>query len=114
MQLYPHTGYYDDRTVTGRRLPKLVSQAELRKRALELAQLRQQYAINPAAVCKKRTHLEESPLPQFAMFFKGGPVYVHTSHDSRKAVLPETVWRRLHILGRRWHHRSSDDDWILV
>eukprot|EP00892_Ulva_mutabilis_P004750 jgi/Ulvmu1/2647/UM014_0099.1 len=68
-------GYYEKRSVTGRRLPKLVSQAELRKRASELTKLRHQHCINPAVPSRATSTKKEVGLPQFAMFFKDGPLY---------------------------------------
>lgn len=72
------TGYYDKRSVTGRRLPKLISQAELRKRASELTKLRHQSCISSAAATRKITTTRDTTMPQFAIFFKDGPLCVNT------------------------------------
>jgi hypothetical protein len=64
-------GYYNKRTVTGRRLPKLVSQASMRERAQELIRLRHQQYINPSAAESKLEAAKTQLAPlEFDVFFE--------------------------------------------
>ena len=62
-------GTYEKKTVMGRKLPKLPTQSELRRRAKELVKLRQEHAVDPE---RSLGHLAFSkPVPaDFGVFFK--------------------------------------------
>ena len=67
------SGYYNKRTVTGRRLPKLVSQAAMRERAQEIIKLRHEQYINSSAAETKHKASETQLAPlKFDMFFQPG------------------------------------------
>jgi hypothetical protein len=71
------TGYYDKRSVTGRKLPKIVSKAALRRRAQELVRIRQEQSITPEAVETRLEALKgQHKQPEFSLFFDTGSWYV--------------------------------------
>ena len=70
VMLETHAGFYDKRTVTGRKLPQRPAQGELRRRARELVKLRQQQTVQPE-VAAKRAEAVVSAAPNFVDFFSG-------------------------------------------
>lgn len=88
------SGYYNKRTVTGRRLPKLVSQASMRERAQELIKLRHEQYISPSGAASKlkASQMQLAPV-RFDLFFEPGhkcaviiPSTIHSAYTSPSCV----------------------------
>jgi hypothetical protein len=79
-------GFYEKRSTTGRRLPRLPLQSELKHRAQELVKLKQEANINPtraAAMTKKAAAVASKSAPDFRLFFGHTSAYAafNLSHD---------------------------------
>jgi hypothetical protein len=70
-------GFYEKRSMTGRKLPRLPLQSELRRRARELVKLKQEAGVNPAraaGMAKKAAAAVSKSEPDFRIFFAQQPL----------------------------------------